>query len=173
MLASRVVSSGAPNVFADGWEREVSNGPFSVRGTRVGAAAGAQRLGVGVFELDAGKSNLPYHAHYGIEELLIVLSGRPTLRTPAGEQELVAGDVVAFPLGREGAHQLINRTTAAVRYLMVSSSATADLVEYPDSGKVGALGGVWGAPGSVAHMFSTDQQVGYFDGEGDAEDATR
>jgi uncharacterized cupin superfamily protein len=126
-----------------------------------------------VFEIEPGKSNLPYHAHHGIEELLVVLSGRPTLRTPAGEQELVAGDVVAFPAGGEGAHQLINRTSAPVRYLMLSTSATADVIEYPDSGKVGALGGVWGAPGAVAHMFSSAAQVGYFDGEGGAEDATR
>ena len=167
------MSAVPPNVFTDVWERDVSHGPFSVRGTRVGAAAGAQRLGAGVFELAAGKSNLPYHAHHGIEELLVVLSGRPTLRTTTGEQELVAGDVVAFPAGGEGAHQLINRTSASVRYLMVSTTATADLIEYPDSGKVGALGGVWGAPGAVAHMFSASQQVGYFDGEGDAEDANR
>jgi len=167
------VSAVPPNVFADSWEREVSHGPFSVRGTRVGAAAGAQRLGAGVFELAVGKRNLPYHAHYGIEELVVVLSGQPTLRTPAGERDLVPGDVVAFPAGLDGAHQLINRTSAAVRYLMVSTNATADLIEYPDSGKVGALGGVWGTPGAVAHMFSASQQLGYFDGEGDAEDATR
>jgi uncharacterized cupin superfamily protein len=167
------VSAGPPNIFTDVWERDVSHGPFSVRATRVGAAAGAQRLGAGVFELAAGKSNLPYHAHHGIEELLVVLSGRPTLRSSTGEQELVAGDVVAFPPGRDGAHQLINRTSAAVRYLMVSTTATADLIEYPDSGKVGALGGAWGTPGAVAHMFSASQQVGYFDGEGYADDANR
>ena len=164
------MSETPPNVFTDGWEREVAHGRFELRGRRVGAAAGATQLGAGVFELAAGKTNLPYHAHHGIEELLVVLSGRPTLRTPAGEQELVAGDVVAFPPGAQGAHQLINRTTSAVRYLMVSTSATADLIEYPDSGKVGALGGSWGEPGAVAHMFSAAQQVGYFEGEdGEAE----
>jgi uncharacterized cupin superfamily protein len=167
------VSEVAPNVFADGWEREVAHGRFEVRGRRVGPAAGAKQLGAGVFELPAGKVNLPYHAHHGIEELLLVLSGRPTLRTPTGERELVAGDVVAFPAGAEGAHQLLNRTTAVVRYLMVSTSATADLIEYPDSGKLGALGGAWGEPGAVAHMFSAALQVGYFDGEGGAEDPNR
>lgn len=173
MVASRAVTDGPPNVFADGWERDVSHGPFQLRGRRVGAAAGSQRLGAGVFELAAGKTNLPYHAHHGIEELLVVLSGRPTLRTPEGEQELVAGDVVSFPAGREGAHQLINRTTAPVRYLMVSTSATADVIEYPDSAKVGALGGTWGEAGAVAHMFSTAAQVGYFDGEGGSGEPTR
>src|SRR5579863_4807115 len=108
------MSETPPNVFTDAWEREVAHGRFELRGRRVGAAAGASALGAGVFELAAGKTNLPYHAHHGIEELLVVLSGRPTLRTPAGEQELVAGDVVAFPPGAHGAHQLINRTTASV-----------------------------------------------------------
>jgi uncharacterized cupin superfamily protein len=167
------VSDVPPNVFADGWEREVAQGRFELRGRRVGAAAGARALGAGVFELPAGKANLPYHAHHGIEELLVVLSGRPTLRSPAGEEELVAGDVVSFPPGAEGAHQLLNRTTATVRYLMVSTTATADLIEYPDSGKVGALGGAWGEPGALAYMFAAAQQVGYFDGEGGAEDPTR
>src|SRR5580692_728054 len=92
----------------ESWDREVSQGRFELRGRRVGEAAGARQLGAGVFELAAGRTNLPYHAHHGIEELLVVLSGRPTLRSPSGERELVAGDVVSFPPGAEGAHQLLN-----------------------------------------------------------------
>jgi uncharacterized cupin superfamily protein len=159
------VSERPPNVFGDVWEREVSHGRFGMRGTRVGAAAGAQRLGVAVYELAPGKRNLPYHAHHGIEELLIVLSGRPALRTPAGERDLEEGEVVAFPPGSDGAHQLINKTAYPVRYVIVSTMASADVVEYPDSGKVAAMGGAWGTPEAIAHMFSADNQVGYFDGE--------
>ena len=155
----------APNVFADAWERTIAHGPFAVRGSRVGAAAGARRIGLGVFELGPGKRNLPYHAHHGIEELLIVLSGRPTLRTQAGERELAPGEVVAFPPGRDGAHQLINAGAEPVRYLMASSTALADVIEYPDSGKVAAQGGEWGTPAAVSHLLSTAEQLGYFDGE--------
>jgi uncharacterized cupin superfamily protein len=161
-----------PNVFADEWERDVAHGPFGIRGSRVGAAAGAERLGVSVYELAPGKRNLPYHAHFGIEELLIVLSGRPTLRSPAGERQLEPGEVVAFAAGRDGAHQLINDGENAVRYLMVSTTAPADLVEYPDSKKIAAMGGGFRAPGAVSYMLSTAQQVGYFDGEAE-EEATR
>ena len=39
----------------------------------------------------------PYHAHFGNEELLVVLGGRPTLRTERGEQLLAPGDVAAVP----------------------------------------------------------------------------
>ena len=158
-----------PNVFADVWERDVAVGPFAVRGTRLGAAAGAQQLGVTVYELAPGKRNLPYHAHFGIEELLIVLSGRPTLRSPGGERELTAGEVVAFAAGREGAHQLINNSDEVVRYLVVSTTASADLVEYPDSNKIAAMGGGIGTPGSASYMLSTADQLGYFDGETDEE----
>jgi uncharacterized cupin superfamily protein len=155
-----------PNVFGEVWEREIAHGGFAVRGSRVGAAAGAQRLGVAVYELAPGKRNMPYHAHFGIEELLIVLSGRPTLREAGGERELAAGEVVAFPPGRDSAHQLINNTQEPVRYLMVSSHADADFVEYPDSGKLGARAGAFGTPGAVTHILSTAEQLGYFDGEG-------
>ena len=158
-----------PNIFGEVWEREVSQGRFGVRGTRVGAAAGAERLGVSVYELAPGKRNMPYHAHFGIEELLIVLRGRPTLRSPAGERELEEGAVVAFGSGRDGAHQLINNSDAAVRFVMVSSTAPADLVEYPDSKKIAAMGGGFRAPGAASYMLSTEHQLGYFDGELDEE----
>ena len=159
------MSEPAPNVFANSWEREVAHGRFGIRGTRVGASAGCERLGATVYELAPGKRNLPYHAHYGIEELLIVLSGRPTLRTPSGERELEEGAVVAFPAGPDGAHQLINASAYPVRYVIVSTMANADVIEYPDSGKVAALGGAWGTPAAAAHMFARAAQVGYFDGE--------
>jgi uncharacterized cupin superfamily protein len=161
-----------PNVFADEWERDVSHGPFGIRGSRVGAAAGAERLGASVYELAPGKRNLPYHAHFGIEELLIVLSGSPKLRSPAGERQLAPGEVVAFAAGRDGAHQLINEGDSAVRYVMVSTTAPADLVEYPDSNKIAAMGGGFRAPGAVSYMLSAAQQLGYFDGEAE-EEATR
>jgi len=167
------VSDARPNVFAEDWERSVEHGSFSVRGTRIGAAAGAQRLGMAVYELAPAKRNMPYHAHFGIEELLIVLHGRPTLRTPEGERELEEGEVSSFATGQEGAHQLINRTPEPVRYLVVSSKASADVISYPDSGKIAAHGGDWGSQGAVAHMLSTEHQLGYFDGEDDPPQATR
>jgi uncharacterized cupin superfamily protein len=153
------------NVFSEDWQRSVEHGPFGTRGSSVGRAAGARRLGATVYELDPGRRNLPYHAHFGLEEMLIVLRGRPTLRTPAGERELAEGDVVAFHPGRDGAHQLINNTEQPVRFLIVSSPAEADVVEYPDSGKVAARGGQWGTPEAVALTFRSGDSVDYFDGE--------
>ena len=42
-----------------------------------------------------------------------MVDGSPMLRTPEGERELRPGEVVAFPLGEAGAHQVINRSARA------------------------------------------------------------
>jgi quercetin dioxygenase-like cupin family protein len=59
-------------------------------------------LTASVYVLEPGEKHKPYHFHHGAEELLLVLEGTPTLRTPSGERVLHRGDVVHF--GAEGAH---------------------------------------------------------------------
>src|SRR5204862_4978691 len=88
----------------------------------VGAQAGARELAANVYELDPGAVGSPLHVHHANEELLLVLSGTPTLRSPEGTRLLPAGAVIAFPRGRAGAHSLINRSDAPVRYLVVSTT---------------------------------------------------
>jgi uncharacterized cupin superfamily protein len=156
-----------PSIYTDEWQRTVEHGSYGVRGSRVGAKAGARQVGVTVYELDPGMKNLPYHAHFGVEELIVVLRGTPTLRSPEGERVLEEGEVVACPPGRAGAHQLINRGDSVARFLMISSKAAADLIEYPDSGKISAQGGEWGTADAVAYMLSTEPQLDYFEGEPD------
>ena len=154
-----------PNIWGEQWQRTVDHGGFGVRGTRVGALAGMTEAGLTVYELDPGKRNMPYHAHHGIEETIVVLRGTPTLRTPDGERELAEGEVVACPAGRDGAHQLINRTDAVARFLIASSRSPVDLIEYPDSGKISAQAGEPGTAGWIALMLAAEPQLGYFDGE--------
>ena len=99
------------NILSPEWEAELPG----LRGQRVGAAAGAEKLGATLYEVDPGGRVSPLHTHHANEELLIVLSGTPTLRTGEGERELAAGDVVAFPAGRRGTHQVLNRSAEAAR----------------------------------------------------------
>jgi uncharacterized cupin superfamily protein len=159
------MSEERPNVYTDSWQRTVEHGGFGVRGTRVGALAGMAEAGMAVYELDPGKRNVPYHAHHGIEETIVVLRGTPTLRTTEGERELAEGEVVACPRGRAGAHQLINRSDAPTRFLIFSTKAPADLIEYPDSGKISAQAGAWGTPEAVSYMLAMEPQLDYFAGE--------
>jgi uncharacterized cupin superfamily protein len=100
----------------------------------VGAQAGARELAANVYELDPGAVGSPLHVHHANEELLLVLAGTPSLRGPDGTQLLPAGAVVAFPPGRAGAHSLVNRSDAPVRYLVLSTTNRPDVVEYPDTG---------------------------------------
>ena len=100
----------------------------------VGAQAGARELAANIYELDPGAVGSPLHIHHANEELLLVLSGTPTLRSPEGTQLLSAGAVIAFPRGHAGAHSLVNRSDAPSRYLVVSTTNSPDVVEYPETG---------------------------------------
>lgn len=92
-------------------------------------------LGASLYELGPG-NHVPYHAHHGSEELLLVLRGRPTLRTPDGERQLDEGDVVHFTTGPDGTHGLRNDTDAPVRYVMAGIRVSPEIAEYPDLNKV-------------------------------------
>ena len=126
------------NLGADEWDRVEEREGWRSKDAWVGARLGAELLGGSLYELEPGDRLWPYHVHHANEEWAIIVRGQPTLRSPAGEQALVEGDVVVFPRGKAGAHQLTNRTDAPIRVLMLSSMVRPDIVEYPDSGKVGA-----------------------------------
>jgi uncharacterized cupin superfamily protein len=123
------------NVFAN--EFSIERG--ELRAEPVAAKSGAEQLGGMLYELAPGAAGMPLHIHHGIEELVVVLAGTPTLRTLDGERELAPGDVVSFPRGRRGAHTLANRTGEPARYLMLSTKVMPEIVEYPEDGTVRAM----------------------------------
>jgi uncharacterized cupin superfamily protein len=107
-----------------------------VRGARLLERPTGTRLVSAVWELDPGGSSGPYHVHHATEELMLVLDGTPTLRSPGGERTLETGDVVHFAIGARGAHQVLNRSAKTVRYLMVAAHTGTDVIEYVDEGRV-------------------------------------
>jgi uncharacterized cupin superfamily protein len=58
-----------------------------------------------------------------------------------GERQLEEGDVVPFPRGPEGGHQIRNDGDVPARVLIVAAHADPDVAEYPDTGKVAAIVG--------------------------------
>jgi len=88
-------------------------------------------LGASLYELERGNFAI-FHFHHGSEELLIVLRGQPTLRTFEGERQLDEGEVVHFPTGRDGAHEIRNDTDETVRYVVAGIRVSPEVVEYPD-----------------------------------------
>jgi len=137
---------------------------FRARRARIGYALGAERLGVSVWELPPGQAAYPYHYHHAEEELLVVLEGTPSLRSPDGWSELAGGDIVSFPRGEAGAHQLLNRTDRVVRFIAVSTNGETDVVIYPDSGKLCAAERLPHG-GGLHTFFRLADQVGYWEGE--------
>ena len=150
------------NVFTADFEYDDEDPPgFRSGMANVGKAAGGTDQAVKLFELPPGESLCPYHYEYE-EEWLLVLDGQARVRTPDGEHELAAGDIVRFAKGPDGAHRVTAAPDTAARVLMFSSARTPAVAVYPDSDKIG----VW--PGDDADkvlLRRADGNRGYWDGE--------
>ena len=129
----------------------------------VGVRLGLTRLGATYTEVAPGKSSCPYHVHHGVDEMFVILEGEGVYRFGNRRYRVGAGDVLGAPRGGpEFAHKLTNTGAGTLKYLGISSTADADVCEYPDSGKFAAqssLGfGIVGRHG---------EGVDYWDGEPD------
>jgi uncharacterized cupin superfamily protein len=141
------------NVLSPEFDHASERAGYRWQGARVGAALGAQQIGGCIYELADGEKTYPFHFHHGMEEWLLVLAGTPTLRGPDGDRVLRAGDVVCFPAGPEGAHQV----TGPGSILILSASRVPESIEYPDSGKVGVT--------PPRKIFRLADAVDYWEGE--------
>jgi uncharacterized cupin superfamily protein len=153
------------NAFSDEWDDlypQVEGWKSNVRRL----VLSGNTLGMSVYELFPEQTQCPYHFHHGNEELILVLHGQPTLRTPAGEHELQPGDVVHFAKGAAGAHQVVNRTDEPARYVVADAHVSPEIVEYPDSGKLAAMARTESQRGGpIWTIHRLDGEVDYFEGE--------
>jgi uncharacterized cupin superfamily protein len=124
------------NVFDDDWGEQPEDWSGGGGRSKRLVASGPQ-LGASVYELGPGNFNV-FHFHHGSEELLIVVRGRPTLRTSEGERVLDEGEAVHFPAGPNGAHGVRNDTEEVVRYVVAGIRVTPEVVEYPDTRQITA-----------------------------------
>jgi uncharacterized cupin superfamily protein len=153
-----------PNIFEPEFDQERDHPGFRARRARLGWQLATQRLGASVWEIEPGEAAYPYHYHLAEEELLVVLMGLPSARSDGDWRQLEPGDVLSFPRGREGGHQLANWGDVTARFLAVSTSDTPDLVVYPDSGKLGAFERLPDRAG-IFELFRRADAVDYHDGE--------
>ena len=130
---------------------------------RLGPHVGAQETGASVYQLPPGQSVCPYHYEYGEEEWVLVIEGRPSVRTPEGTQQLGPFEVVFFPRRPAGAHQIRNDSDSPVRVLMWSTVVYPTATAYPDSDKVG----VWTGDKAEDLIVVRSSKVDYFHGEAD------
>ena len=129
--------SAEPNLFEPSWDFEGPQGDGTARAAQLARRAGAERLGATLYELEPGAMASPLHFHHGAEEILFVIAGEPTLRTGTGEDDertLATGEVVTFPPGREGTHQIVNRAGAPARVLVCSTNDLPEVAEQVETG---------------------------------------
>jgi uncharacterized cupin superfamily protein len=155
------------------YSRELSHGEkVKARMAPLGIRIGARRLGYNVTRVAPGRRAFPFHSHHANEEMFFILEGAGMLRFGKNEFPVRRGDFIACPPGgADVAHQLVNSGAAELVYVAVSTRIDTDVFSYPDSGKVGAIGGI--QPGSTwppastfpATFFAESSAAEYWDGE--------
>lgn len=130
------------NLSTPTWDAELASEHGILRAVRLAQHAGAQRLAANLYELEQGAVVSPLHFHHGNEELLFVVSGRPTLRRgPHDEHTLETGEVVSFPAGPSGIHQILNRTAEPVRVLIVATNDIPEVAEQIENRQLAIITG--------------------------------
>jgi uncharacterized cupin superfamily protein len=142
------------------WDEDDPDG-FKAGMLRPGPDLGAQETGMSVYELPPGQAICPYHYEYGEDEWLLVLAGHPSVRTPDGTDELEPWDVVFFPKGPDGAHQVRNDGDEPARVVMWSTIVYPSATAYPDSDKIA----VWTGIREENVMVRRSSNVDYWEGE--------
>jgi uncharacterized cupin superfamily protein len=148
------------NLFTAGLASDPEPPGYGAGYARVTQELAGSELAVKLFELLPGQSVCPYHYEY-VEEWLIVLEGRPTVRHPEGEDLVQAGDAICFPAGPEGAHKVTNNGPDPVRLIMFSSGREPSVAVYPDSDKIG----VWPGRDEDQVIVPRKAKVDYWEGE--------
>lgn len=130
-LASQLIRNfdGAP------MEHLVREPLYDGQFARLATGTVACKLGVSIDVLAPGKCGCPYHFHHAQEEMFVLLEGSGTLRVAGESLPIRAGDVIFIPAGPDYPHQIINTSSAALKYLSISTRESPEIVEYPDSGK--------------------------------------
>jgi uncharacterized cupin superfamily protein len=149
------------NLADPAFDDDVRPDGFRGRRLRTRTRLGAERTGATLYEIPPGQAVCPYHYEYGEEEWALVIEGTPTVRTPTGTERLEPLDLVFFPTGPEGAHQIRNDSDAAARVLMWSEVVFPTATAYPDSDKVG----VWTPGGDEDLIVPRSAGGDYYDGE--------
>ena len=139
---------------------------FAVKWGRVGPALGLNALGCAVHVVPPGKKAFPHHRHHVMDELFFILSGEGQYRWGEDMLPIKTGDLVSAPAGSK-AHQLINTGKQDLRYIGISSMAATEVVDYPDSGKIGVMAGVKNGDFRTASYSGVGRmaKADYFDGE--------
>lgn len=145
----------------------VERGRHRFRRLRLAEAAGNRQLGASLFELAPGAVSYPFHYHCANEEAVFIVAGKGSARIGDERVAVRAGDWISYPVGPAHAHQMINDSDEPLVYLTVATDHKCEVVGYPDSAKVLALGGEsWDEP--WVRRMTRAESLDYWDGEPEA-----
>jgi len=147
-------------------------GAYRATASAIGQALGLSKIGCRLMELEPGCTGWPRHIHHANEELFVVLEGHGVYDYGDQAYPIGPGMVLGASTGPGTAHRIRNPGNETMRYLAISTMEAPEVLEYPDSGKVGAIAG--SAPGGPRHertlaaFFPTEAAVEYWAGEPDS-----
>jgi uncharacterized cupin superfamily protein len=135
---------------------------FEGDGSRLTERLHAQTWAPVLHELARGETSGPYRYDWCREHWALVVGGAPTLRHPDGQDVMAPGDIVCFPEGEAGSHQLLNHGDGPARLLVCSAPVHGPSASvYPGDDTY-----VLRVPGQTGYRFRiADQLHDYWDGE--------
>jgi uncharacterized cupin superfamily protein len=148
--------------------RTMEKGRHKIVSRTLGPHAGNAQLGATLTEIPPGAISYLYHYHCANEESLYIVSGRGTARIGDTRVPVRTGDWIAYPVGPEHAHQMINDGDEPLVFLAISTAHKCEVVGYPDSEKVGSMAGPSFTSPWIRKLSRAGESLDYWDGEPEA-----
>lgn len=100
---------------------------------RFSDTGGLTQFGASVEIIPPGAASSIKHWHANEDEMVYMIAGVATLIEGDRATPLHAGEVATFKAGAPLGHCLRNDSTAEVRYLIIGTRSSGDIVTYPDN----------------------------------------
>jgi uncharacterized cupin superfamily protein len=135
-------------------------GELAVTRRRLGAAAGARRLGIALMEIAPGKRSTPPHSHADEDEAFLVLAGSGLSYQSSSSKdvrtyEIGADDLLWHPAGGDS-HTLI-AGEEGLTVLVAAEGARTHITYLPRTKQFWL--GPWWTPADARHPFAADAEL--------------
>lgn len=155
------MEAGLPFQIGDVPAQEWEIGELQARRRRLGAAAGAERIGVAIIEVAPGMRSTPVHSHVDEDEVFLVLEGTGLLYRSSGSRDARAYEIgvddVLLQRSGEDAHTLIAGDDG-LTVLVISEGSRTGLTWLPRA-KQFWIGSRWSPP-EMPPPFKADAELG-------------
>jgi len=95
-----------------------------------------------IYEIPPGKINWPLHYHTCNEEVFYIIEGHGEVIADSGAIKVKPGDILRFPAGEQGVHQLKNTSdNETLKYLDIGTANFPDVVFMPADNKIELFAG--------------------------------